>query len=168
MKFLSIAGNNLCSTWNDSFQTANNSSSHIAVTVGAEVWLAKGSGGEVGGRVQPIFRATAIYWCLDFRIKRHKWPHGFDCFDGCVRFHLASPSRCGDQWLLRSHEGQSNALISRMIHIPSELEKIEACMWGIIINTRAVSPSHETGRTLHNYMANRSAERWPGRPWPRY
>lgn len=71
-----------------------------------------------------------------------KWPHGFDCFHGCVRFHLASSSRLRDQWLLRSHEGQSNALISRLIHIPSELEKIEACMWRIIINTRAVSPSH--------------------------
>lgn len=103
----------------------------------------------------------------------HKWPHGFDCFDGCVRFHLASPSRWRNQWLLCSHEGQSNALISRLIHIPSELEKMEARMWGIIINTRAVSPSHESGRTLHNDMAGSRDEAWaaerrPGRPWPRH
>lgn len=56
MKFLSIARNNLCSTWNDSFQTANNSISHTVVKVGIEVWPAEGTG--AGGEgLQLIFRA---------------------------------------------------------------------------------------------------------------
>lgn len=177
MKFLSIAHNNLCSTWNDSFQTANNSVSHTVVKVRMEVWPAEGTGEWEGRKATAGLQSKGnllVSGLSDKASCSSKWPHGFDCFHGCVRFHLASSSRLRDQWLLRSHEGQSNALISRLIHIPSELEKIEACMWRIIINTRAVSPSHKSGRTLHNHTAHRSrdeawaVERQPGRPWPRH
>ncbi len=104
----------------------------------------------------------------------HKWPHGFCCIHGCVGFHLVSPSWRRHQWLVCSQEGKGSSLISRLIHIPSELRRIEVCMWRIIINTQAVSPSHESSRTLHNCTAKGGsnqtwdAERQPGRPWPRH
>lgn len=79
------------------------------------------------------------------------------------------PSQCGLQWLVCSQVGKGSSLISRLIHIPSELGRIEVWMWRIIINTRAVSPLHRSSRTLHNYTADKSSNQTrPGRPWPKH
>lgn len=179
MKFLSIGCNNLCSTEIDSFKTANNSSSVTAVKCGEKVQPARrvsgvGFGGGGGSACLQSTGNLLVTGLMDKTSCSHKWPHGFCCIHGCVRFHLVSPSWRRDQWLVHSREGKGSSLISWLIHIPSELWKIEVCMWRIIINTRAVSPSHESSRTLHNYTANGGSsqtwatERQPGRPWPRH
>lgn len=171
MKFLSIGCNNLCSTGNDSFKTANNSSSVTVVKCGEKFDQPGGRGGSVRLHSAGNLLVTGL---MDKTPCSHKWPHGFCCIHGCVGFHLVSPSWCRDQWLVCSQEEKGSSLISRLIHIPSELRRIEVCMWRIIINTRAVSPSHESSRTLHNYAANGgsdqtwAAETQPGRPWPRH
>lgn len=55
-------------------------------------------------------------------------------------------------------KGKGSALIRRLIHIPSEPQRVEVCWRRIIINTRAVSPLHESRRTLHNHTANGGSE----------
>lgn len=54
--------------------------------------------------------------------------------------------------------GKGSALIRRLIHIPSEPQRVEVCWRRIIINTRAVSRLHESRRTLHKHTANGGGE----------
>lgn len=178
MKFLSIGCNNLCSAANDSFKTANNSSSVTVVKCGKKFdQLGGGGWGRAGQRgtgreVQSFFRAQAIYWWLDSWIKRHTATNDHMDFAASMTASNSTwfpPSQCGLQWLVCSQVGKGSSLISRLIHIPSELGRIEVWMWRIIINTRAVSPLHRSSRTLHNYTADRSSNQTrPGRPWPKH
>lgn len=141
-----------------------------------EVWPAGGLDGVlVGGSA--CLQSTGnllVTGLMDKTSCSHKWPHGFCCIHDCVGFHLASPSCRRDQWLVCSQEGKGSSLISRLIHIPSELWRIEVCMWRVIINTQAVSPLHESRRTLHNYTANAGSNKtWatevqPDCPWPKH
>lgn len=55
-------------------------------------------------------------------------------------------------------KGKGSALIRRLIHIPSEPQRVEVCWRRIIINTRAVSPLHESRSILHNHTANGGSE----------
>lgn len=138
MKFLSIAYNNLCSTWNDSFQTANYSSSLTVVKMWIEVWPAKGAGGEGNGSACLQSKGNLLVTGLVDKMScSHKRPHGFCCIHGCVGFHLASLSWCTGC----SQKGKGSPLIRRLTHIPSELERIEVSMWRVVINIQAVSPA---------------------------
>lgn len=60
-------------------------------------------------------------------------------------------------WLVCCQVKKGSFLISRLIHIPSELWRIEVWMWGIIINTGAVSPLHKSSRTLRNHRTKGSS-----------
>lgn len=152
MKISSTGFSNLCSTENDSFKTANNSSS-VAFVCREKFNQSTGWRGNLSACLESTGNLL-VAGLMDKTSCSHKWPHGFCCILGCVRFHLDSPSWRRDLWLVWSHEGKGSYLISRLIHIPSQLRRIEVSMWRVIINTRAVSPSHESSRTLHNYTAN--------------
>lgn len=67
MKFLSIGCDNLCSAENDSFKTANNSSSAAAVKAWRSFDQEEREVEEDGGG--SVFRAQAIYWRVDSWIK---------------------------------------------------------------------------------------------------
>lgn len=117
MKFLSIGCDNLCSAENDSFKTANNSSSAAVV----KAW--RSSDQEERGwwrRGDSVFRAQAIYWWVDSWIKCYAATN--DHMDFCrAEFHVVSPSwqsACPSGW-------KGCSLVSRLLHMPAELRRIE-------------------------------------------